>query len=281
MVSLSPPSLTFDEVYDTCIFNTHKKIAYKNAKPTLSKANLNYQSCFKIGKGNEVSIQKDVNDQIQHSDLVKLYLNKMLDKKHLSRKYYDKLFNSSTICPFCGVNQVRTLEHFLPKEHYPFYSVTPLNLVPCCRDCNMGHGSTIDTTDDTTLHLHPYFDSTNSVIWLKAKIEIENNSPNFIFEVDDTCGLDAKLISRLKKHHSIFNLDLLFSQNAGTEFNGLCHYLKKTYKEGGIDDVLLSIQDHYDSYRYNKWNFWKPAFFLALHKSDWIGSGSFLHYTYD
>jgi hypothetical protein len=229
---------------------------------------------------NKVPIQKNVNVKIKHSDLVRLYEKKMLDKTHSARKFYDKIINSSSFCPFCGVNQVKTLEHFLPKEYYPFYSVSPLNLIPCCRDCNLGHGSKIDMTDEITLHLHPYFDSTNNTIWLKARIEIVNNSPNFIFEVDDTCGLDEKLISRLKKHLEIFNLDLLFSQNAGAEFNGLCHYLTKSYNEGGIDDVLLSIQDHFDSYKYNKWNFWKPAFFSALQKSDWIISGKFLHYTY-
>ena len=136
-------------------------------------------------------------------------------------------------------------------------------------------------TDETTLHLHPYFDNVRNTIWLKVKVEIIDFAPNFIFDVDEACGLDNILINRLKKHHSIFNLDSFYSKIAGPEFNGICNNLVNAYNTGGVDDVLCYIQDQLDSYKLTKWNFWKPAFFEALINSDWIKSGDFIHYKYE
>lgn len=280
MVNLQIPAFTFDEVYDTCINGSRKYADYVTAKPILSKANIQYRDYFQVKKGYKIPKQKDATVSIKYADLIKLYKNKFCAKTHLARKYYDAIRNSSNHCPFCGVNSVKTLEHFLPKKHFAFYTISPLNLLPCCWECNLGHGSNINMADETTLHLHPYFDTIDNSIWLKAKIVIVNNEPNFVFEVDDDCGLDAPLISRLKKHHSLFNLDSLFSKNAGAEFNGLCHYLINSFHGGGIEDVIQSLQDHLDSYKMTKWNFWKPAFFRALMNCKWITSGEFIVYNY-
>lgn len=39
-------------------------------------------------------------------------------------------------CPFCGISELSTLDHYLPKELYPEFSVFPKNLVPSCAVCN-------------------------------------------------------------------------------------------------------------------------------------------------
>lgn len=280
MVSIAAPNFPFSEVYDVCIQGTLKYAEYVNIRQNLIDSNNSYINLFQNGEGYKIPKEKNANTNIQYHDLVRLYNDKMLDKKHEARKYYEYIKNAISHCPFCGVNMVKTLEHFMPKKHYPFYAVSPFNLVPSCWECNLGHGSEIDVTDETTLHLHPYFDNTGGIIWLKANIEIIDSAPNFIFEVDDTCGLDMILINRLKSHHSLFNLDLLFSKNAGTEFNGLCHQLIKSFDSGGVDDVVLFLEDMLNSYSHNKWNFWKPPFFKALMNSDWIKNGEFIYYLY-
>ena len=35
-----------------------------------------------------------------------------------------------TKCPFCGLNESSTLDHYLPKKAYPEFSIFSLNLVP-------------------------------------------------------------------------------------------------------------------------------------------------------
>ena len=39
-------------------------------------------------------------------------------------------------CPLCEVNDVYHLDHYIPREKMPEYSIHPLNLIYICRECN-------------------------------------------------------------------------------------------------------------------------------------------------
>ncbi len=64
--------------------------------------------------------------------------------------YYDKLVDTNEKCPFCGINDILTpkhskrdaLDHYLPKDIYPFNSVNPNNLAPICKTCNSSYKGT-------------------------------------------------------------------------------------------------------------------------------------------
>lgn len=62
-------------------------------------------------------------------------------------------------CPCCGEDGTpNTLDHYLPKDEYPEFSVTPANLVPMCDICQ-GEKLTDTLNDqDQRIFLHPYFD---------------------------------------------------------------------------------------------------------------------------
>jgi hypothetical protein len=62
-------------------------------------------------------------------------------------------------CPACGEDGTpNTLDHFLPKEHYPEFAITTANLFPMCDICQGKKGT--DTLSDAgeRLFVHPYFD---------------------------------------------------------------------------------------------------------------------------
>lgn len=64
--------------------------------------------------------------------------------------YYDKLVGENEKCPFCGISDILTpnhskrdaLDHYLPKDTYPFSSINPDNLAPICKTCNSSYKST-------------------------------------------------------------------------------------------------------------------------------------------
>lgn len=65
---------------------------------------------------------------------------------------------SLTLCPMCGEGGTpNTLDHYLPKQAYPDFSILPLNLVPACDICQ-GHKLARYTGPDGRLFLHPYYD---------------------------------------------------------------------------------------------------------------------------
>jgi hypothetical protein len=62
-------------------------------------------------------------------------------------------------CPACGeAGQPYTLDHYLPKDLYPEYSIIPVNLFPMCDRCQICKG--VLTTDDKgdRYFIHPYYD---------------------------------------------------------------------------------------------------------------------------
>jgi hypothetical protein len=111
-------------------------------------------------KANPLTNTTQVVGHLTKRKLVNLYENNLLDKDKPARDFYDALLISSgERCPFCGdIGQTKNLDHFLPKAHFPEFAVTPLNLVPSCRDCNMGEkGQTYATIEDEQT-IHPYVD---------------------------------------------------------------------------------------------------------------------------
>jgi hypothetical protein len=59
-------------------------------------------------------------------------------------EYQNNLVGKSSVCRCCGINKVLTkfhthrsaLDHYLPRQHYPFTSINFRNLIPICDTCN-------------------------------------------------------------------------------------------------------------------------------------------------
>jgi hypothetical protein len=64
-----------------------------------------------------------------------------------------------TLCPSCGEpGRPNTLDHYLPKNIYPHFCVTPLNLFPMCDACQREKGEKTGGALEPRFFLHPYFD---------------------------------------------------------------------------------------------------------------------------
>lgn len=105
--------------------------------------------------GNAINIvgQPITNDL--KTGLIKNYNSPPKDLEHL-----EDLRNSSPdICPMCGSNHAGTLDHLMPKEDFPEWTVFSWNLVPAC-ECNTKRGQTlIGNAANNERILHPYFDN--------------------------------------------------------------------------------------------------------------------------
>jgi 5-methylcytosine-specific restriction endonuclease McrA len=71
-------------------------------------------------------------------------------------------------CPMCGSSVTGTVDHYLPKEDFPEFSVMAANLVPACSHCNSGKkGRTFRGAFPNERFLHPYFDTlAGQPLWL-------------------------------------------------------------------------------------------------------------------
>lgn len=62
-------------------------------------------------------------------------------------------------CPSCGEEGApNTLDHYLPKQAFPHFAVTPANLIPMCDTCQLIKGAATLDDDGNRIFLHPYYD---------------------------------------------------------------------------------------------------------------------------
>lgn len=195
------------------------------------------------------------------------YLNSVYENKFvkgIGRQYYNRIMNGAHgICPFCGTGAAMTLDHYLPKKNYPLLSITPANLVPACRDCNMNKQKYNPSTYSEMI-LHPYFDEVD-IAWLDARI---------IFEIDDSCnveygvkplqGISTDMGQRIRAHFSVNKLEQIYHPKAITEImtSRTCHL--KVYKSCGISELKNTLYSTYESSAQYDLNSWKTALYEAL-----------------
>lgn len=134
------------------------------------------------------------------------------------RKVYDRILNSTEECPYCGgIGRPRNLDHFLPKTHYPQFSILPINLIPSCRDCNMDGKRASYADGYEKQFIHPYLDAPKFFDdkWISAEYIPEKGVFHFFACPPESWPDQDK--RRVKFHFSSFDIAKRYSREAGSE----------------------------------------------------------------
>lgn len=252
------------EVYNTCISNIRDK-EYKERLEIyiddIVEGAYNYDKIFETQIHSMSGIYPTFSD-----DMKKLYNQKFARKKAPARKYYDKLIASAPrgLCPLCGQRLASTIDHYLPKSIYPLYSVTIVNLIPVCMDCNKNKGDyAIQKKIDAIIH--PYFDvNIDEYIWLNCKIKVKDEALDFIYDVVKPDIWDDILYMRVKNHFDILKLNALYKTHSVAEFENIRWALKNILKNEDSDGLKRYIEDYIESYSKSANNSWQVSMYKAI-----------------
>ncbi|MDO3424038.1 HNH endonuclease [Chryseobacterium sp. APV1] len=234
----------FDEVVSSKK-NSIKDPDYKRRisllKPNIGKCYDVYNKNF---KNNTLLIVKSfgyVNPQ--KDDLIKLYSyrnSKIQElKKNVTTTKYNRLINT---CQNCTINEAKTLDHILPKDDFPEFSVHPQNLFPSCSVCN-GHKSTNWVKSGKPLFLNLYLDPLPADQYLFVKINIDLRKKKIItkFNLENKSKIDVDLFNVIKSHYSKLHLLDRFSDNCDDTISELKNTCKSGLEEGLTLDKIISI----------------------------------------
>lgn len=84
-------------------------------------------------------------------------------------------------CPMCGSPTTGTLDHYLPRDQYPDFSVLPCNLVPACGVCNSGaKGKIYKGAPSPKRFLQPYFNTIAGQEIRRALVQPRYKASTFI-----------------------------------------------------------------------------------------------------
>lgn len=242
-----PETIKQDVLIDDLTSNMHTG-AWKNnilsSKDFIVRQSKQYDSRALEWELYKFSTHDSLEGGATKEDMKKLYEQKFVKKGQPGRKYYDKLLLKAPNrkCPYCGQREVATVDHYLPKAHYPVFAVTPENLVPSCRDCNT---TKLDAKFEEHAQetLHPYYDDFTEDIWIKAKMILED-SVFFVFYAEGPEIWDEEKKQRAKAHFEAFDLDKgLYRSMAIDCFPYYESKINRAYKRGGKDYAIQLLKE--------------------------------------
>jgi hypothetical protein len=242
--------------------------------PEIEAAATDYVDKAENGKLHKIRQVKKIGS-VPGDEMVKTYDGRMAAKGRPGRPIYDqiKMLPENDQCPFCDHRNISTVDHFLPKTHFPIYSVTPVNLVGCCADCNKIKLDDVPTSA-VEIILHPYFDKVSDQKWLSANV-IEVTPAALTFHVVEVIGWGDILNARIAHHFDLLGLGVLYSIQAAREITDIRYNLQRHFDYGGADKVRAELNYQWKSRQANRINSWQTAMYEAIAKSDWFCDGGF------
>lgn len=284
MMRLTEPELDFEATFDECIEgitgNHDLRSRLYIQKQALLNLGRNYITAgtsgnlYSIAPVNTTLFPDPlVVGDVKRSELVNLYEYYFLNDRKKARLIYDRLLNAAQEkCPFCGgIGTPRNLDHFLPKAHFPQFSILPQNLIPSCRDCNMdGKAHAFATTASKQL-IQPYLDHdrffTNQWIFANC-VEINPNMPKVIrYYVDPPQDWSQTDIDRVNQHFSDFELAKRYSVKAAQLLGTVLKQINRMHSRGASKETIRIdlLQPGIEEAPFV--NHWQKGMYQALHDS--------------
>ncbi|EKO3516613.1 hypothetical protein LA983_001033 [Vibrio fluvialis] len=170
-------------------------------------------------------------------------------------------------CPFCGIGEPTTLDHYLPKEEFPEYSVFSKNLIPICSACNSNYKGTKWKEGSNRIFLHTYFDIIPDERFFKASITVGDKLSIDFSTVSVTS--QVYFSNLFSKHFEKLSLNKRYKRKAASEIKRKRRSLERIYRRyEDAQDVSNALRREASSLEvdYSK-NHWKPVLYRALSDS--------------
>jgi hypothetical protein len=278
MWSVVPPAHGPRSTFATCLSQVQDpdlRDRFEEATDEITDAADRYDHAGQMSTFHELSPDEFQLTGISADEMVALYSGRMAKKRAAGRIIYDELKSAAIHgrCPLCGQRIVETLDHHLPKTIFPALAVNPMNLIPCCSDCNKMKTSSVPSSAEEQT-LHPYYDNIEAELWLKASV-VHQQPAAMRFYVDPPVEWEATLRKRVQRHFKLLRLSSLYASHAAQELANIQHVLSKLLLKGGAELVKDHLNDQAESRRKARINSWQTATYSALELDVWFYEGGF------
>lgn len=104
-------------------------------------------------------------------------------------------------CPYCGLGEATTFDHYLPKSRFPELAVCADNLIPCCHRCNELRGAQDGHPGRPARVIHVFYGPSDMAVEvLVAKLDIGDLDieVSFSVTVDDHVSFSARFLQHFE-----------------------------------------------------------------------------------
>lgn len=268
---------TFDQVYKSCVIGSRKRTFEANEVKlnAFLRACHNYYQIYAnygllhqyIDKSEDMGWSKDY--------LLYLYNSRLSKNGTTAREYYNflKAYSVDNKCTLCHISDADSLDHFLPKEHFPSLTISPNNLIPSCDKCNRKKLGYFTNQKEAQL-IHPRFEGFYQTLWLVAHFDESQNRivvmPNkYIYDEGST------EYYRILKHVGRLGITAAYETNAMRKVREIVRATRVnnnlTLREAVMKEIE-TLQANFEECTKAKFTFdmWKWITCQALLKSDYF-----------
>lgn len=273
MKRLQPPTFTATEAVETCasgITIAERATVLRHALPVIEAAEQEYHALGTAGELYQMAPSDEVTHLLDSALMSVIYKNHFVRSGSPSRQLYEQIRMAPEfgICPLCGQRIVSTVDHYLPQSQYPKLTLTPINLVPACSDCNKAKLAQ-SPSNLQEQSLHPYFDELGSERWLVAEVQ-QTVPPTIIFRVQPVPSWPSVLAARVVHHFSMLGLAELYAAQTASEMADISFALIEVGDAAGANGVCAHLERELRSRLRRDANSWQTAFYEALAGSEWF-----------
>jgi hypothetical protein len=278
MWKISKPTVSAVDCFNTCIGRI-RDVPLKARMESIRHAITAAETAFDQAAANAdlhlILGSAFVGGVVTTQEMKDAYEQRMAKGGSRGRDIYDQLMIAAKgdLCPFCGHRNVSTLDHCLPKSQHPALAVTPINLVPSCKDCNHEKG-TPHLTGKADQLLNAYYDDIEADLWLHAEI-VQGSPAGARFFVVPNANWDAVTSQRVANHFDTLKLAKLYASQAGRQLQNMRGALGEIYDAAGLGAVREDLLRRHRSCSQVKINSWEAALYAASEISDWYCDGGF------
>lgn len=181
-------------------------------------------------------------------------------------------------CPFCGISESSTLDHYLPKERYPEFSVFPKNLVPSCAVCNTHKRDRIlDAGTNVRMFLHPCYDVIPDVPFLVVRARMEADALILSYRLTRPAGMALRTFRHLRSHFNELGLADRYRRMGLEHLGGQYPALRRAYgagqDAGRVADKLIEGAEDFEEV--SGPNYWLAKLYRALADDNDFCDGGF------
>ena len=278
MKRLAIPQYQFGSIYNFCVSGVQDpslKGILQNVALDIVQGEQDYNQKALVNNLYLIPTATHVGGTVDSEKMTTLYKEQLVNKRGTCRNIYTSLLllAPGSVCPYCLVGTVANLDHVLPKKPFPSFALTPMNLVPACRDCNTMKGRKVARTQQEQV-FHPYFDELPADKWLFATVQ--RSIPLSIdFQASPPSGWSAIHRNIVLAHFLRFRLQRMYSIQASTELGNLRASLVSIFDKKGKDGVVSFLELQANSRRNANPNSWQTALYECLLGDDWFCAGGF------
>lgn len=166
------------------------------------------------------------------------------------------------LCPACGEDGTpNTLDHYLPKQSYPEFSITACNLFPMCDICQGEKGTATVNSANERLFLHPYFDAFMDVQVFILKIGRPFETPESI-SVEPHPSLSSAQYALVARHLHGLAIGRRYNHFFKGEYIRLLKLVRSIRLKG--QDVRMLLDTFCEYAQHKSVNSWLHVFYTGV-----------------